>query len=871
MTKNPFKKGLSVVASAALGSAMLVGFATPAQAAGELKIEPSVGSIWAVPTGEVFNVKTSFSPGYSSSGQTALLKYQVKATGSTAGSKAIHGDVSATLTSVDQVGEVSTEVLATSDADLTASFAAQGAAVGFLGLEVASAVTTATYTVTIQAYVDADDDGAIDAGEWTSALETVTWHKHSDVTFSADIVNPVLNDDDVTVNVTSSTVNLAMGPSDSTTGSIYVARIYTDSTFEQNAMLYYDAVDARLEGSTSSAAMSLDGGSKVKAEIWIADTEGTTADTVYGNRSLAAASETRIEAVATQTVTAVGDVETVNGSDTTATNSNAAKLRSGSGTVVVESSVTFSGVYTTAAVDFIVQENGVSTLSAGGSVTAGGQTLTNASAGTEEEIEDISVTATRTSGLTTGPASLTITYSGLKDGDQFIVDAAAQGFDSNTELVFTVEDASINDVSNIDAIGSNDESGQLVRAVDSVVSLRYVLVDQFGSLYTGAGASVTVSDATKSASASFVNGYADVALTAYDAATTKTMTPTVYLNGTDANITEPTTSVKIGTQGTAATVTALAASGTASDSRVTALGLKAYANADTRSGAVAPTVTASSNTQITGTVSDSSLDGIATSVTLSSPNVMFEHDGVWSIGSITVQTQSDGTYSVEVYSNQAGSQTVTVTSGSASATEVVWWPVAADDAGASLVLTGTPSTIAPGRTLVITGSLTDAFGNPVTADGTGEDFVLTWDGPGFQGTKPTEISADGTFTWSILLGANDTGSGTVTAAYDLDEDGDYTDTGDIAVSQLITIGTNLDAKVNAGSFKGYVAVYARGYEGQRLSAKIGNDWVIVDPIVNNQENGTLHRTVDFTGAGVDIAVRIYIDRVLIDTINLTTK
>ena len=77
-------------------------------------------------------------------------------------------------------------------------------------------------------------------------------------------------------------------------------------------------------------------------------------------------------------------------------------------------------------------------------------------------------------------------------------------------------------------------------------------------------------------------------------------------------------------------------------------------------------------------------------------------------------------------------------------------------------------------------------------------------------------------------------------------------------------------KVNAGSFKGYVAVYALGYEGQRLSAKIGNDWVIVDPIVNN-ESANLARVTDFTGAGVDIAVRIYIDRVLIDTINLTTK
>lgn len=77
--------------------------------------------------------------------------------------------------------------------------------------------------------------------------------------------------------------------------------------------------------------------------------------------------------------------------------------------------------------------------------------------------------------------------------------------------------------------------------------------------------------------------------------------------------------------------------------------------------------------------------------------------------------------------------------------------------------------------------------------------------------------------------------------------------------------------VNAGSFKGYVAIYAKGYEGKRLSAKVGKDWVVVDPIVNNQENGTLHRSTDFTGAGVDISVRIFIDRVLIETVELTTK
>ena len=77
------------------------------------------------------------------------------------------------------------------------------------------------------------------------------------------------------------------------------------------------------------------------------------------------------------------------------------------------------------------------------------------------------------------------------------------------------------------------------------------------------------------------------------------------------------------------------------------------------------------------------------------------------------------------------------------------------------------------------------------------------------------------------------------------------------------------AKVNAGSFKGYVAIYARGHEGKRLTAKVGKDWVIVPSIP--AATGDLFRVVEFTGAGYEIRVRIYIDRVLIETIDLTTK
>lgn len=73
-------------------------------------------------------------------------------------------------------------------------------------------------------------------------------------------------------------------------------------------------------------------------------------------------------------------------------------------------------------------------------------------------------------------------------------------------------------------------------------------------------------------------------------------------------------------------------------------------------------------------------------------------------------------------------------------------------------------------------------------------------------------------------------------------------------------------KLNAGSFKGYVALYAKGYEGHRLSAKVGKDWVIVDALESDFE-----RIVEYTGVGYQILVRMYVDSEWIKTVPLTTK
>ena len=73
-------------------------------------------------------------------------------------------------------------------------------------------------------------------------------------------------------------------------------------------------------------------------------------------------------------------------------------------------------------------------------------------------------------------------------------------------------------------------------------------------------------------------------------------------------------------------------------------------------------------------------------------------------------------------------------------------------------------------------------------------------------------------------------------------------------------------KLNAGSFKGYVALYAKGYKGDRFSAKVGKDWVIRPALEQD-----FVRIVEYTGPGYTINVRMYINSILEETITVTTK
>lgn len=81
---------------------------------------------------------------------------------------------------------------------------------------------------------------------------------------------------------------------------------------------------------------------------------------------------------------------------------------------------------------------------------------------------------------------------------------------------------------------------------------------------------------------------------------------------------------------------------------------------------------------------------------------------------------------------------------------------------------------------------------------------------------------------------------------------------------------NSEQKVTIGTFNGYIAIYTKGYEGRRLTAKVAGKWLKVDPITL-APGKTYSLTKRNTGAGYNINVEVYIDGVLVAEDNVLTR
>ena len=259
-------------------------------------------------------------------------------------------------------------------------------------------------------------------------------------------------------------------------------------------------------------------------------------------------------------------------------------------------------------------------------------------------------------------------------------------------------------------------------------------------------------------------------------------------------------------------------------------------------------------------------------VVISGPGLVFE-DASGDTFSDTVTVRADGTltYTVNVYGTKAGSTTLTLTNGSASTSSLFVVSAAAHDSGRSISFDTT--TIDAGKTRIVTGKVLDMNGNPVnTTAGAGTASILvTFAGTAGipVGAMPTETNADGEFQVSVLTSAADRGTFTLTATYL--KAGVATAVKDqITAVQSITVGIASsapasDQKLTVGSFKGFVAIYALNYTGQKLSAKVAGKWLVVNELSKFQ------RVVRNTGAGFTIKVDLYIDGAFVRSETVVTK
>ena len=873
MSKNMTRKGLAISAAGALALTGLT--AAPASAA-SASLAVSAGTTYVGLVGETFTLQGGWSNDIAN---FANVKVAISNP----------DGIGFTVTYTDTSGADAQAVVA-GDATKVLTATANGSAP-----TVAISATDGAADVTVQMWSDDDGDNTVDAGETASPARTVSFLKVADVTFSVILSDVTAGDEELSAQVLASgNVNLSQVENDhlqvvfrqGSDSATAAANAITKLGVAAGGLLAGDGIDTAWDNDTgkltATAKVDDDNDGTVDAvpndgiviyaqAMYDASNDGTPGTDEVGTFDFQEVAATKVTDINELVVT-----ESANAIDGGGSGSlRAATAASHEFTYFVHGAAEAAQAGVTVAIT--IAETGNDTLAAAASVTAGGKTLTNADDGKTESITFNVVTDAD------GNAVFTVSVDGdTADGDTIAISAAAEGVTEAADTYTFVR----GDVASIYAVGRNaatDVTG--VTAADATVSVTYHIIDIFGVPATNdyrvevTGGAATVRQATS-------NGVATVSAK-LDGVGATTLAAAVQVKFTDGNYYAFDDAALDGTEyeeaDAAKSVNTLF--DVISALSVNALGLndpadeavlgKALVSGDGRVQTFGDGLfayKAADGTNITGTVTAINNTATNTPVTISAAGLGFvTSNGIYAKDSITVLTSAAGAFSVAYVGNVAGDYTITVTSGTKS--EEIEVAIEAAVQGTESAVNMSVTGNEPGKTMVVSGTVVDAFGNPVPV--VADDFSLTYDGPGLLvGTLPTSVGADGSFKFKVLLGQNETVAGTVsveTAGADKENLA-----GDTAAQQADNITATLsiapaapvaaDTKVNAGSFKGYVAVYAKGYEGKRLSAKVGKDWVVVPALASN-----FVRVVEYTGAGYTINVRIYIDRVLVDTITVTTK
>jgi len=856
MQKNKNRRGLALGAIVAMVSSLFV-FSAPAKASEDSVVAyPFTGLVaqTSIPAGEKFDLGFRYGTGVASSLRTPGTPFgiivskpageEVKVTLSGAGNDvtdanaAVRSDVNPTN------GTSTSSTVETTGTEAVFGLNSSGSPKVEIWLSENTSVS-ASVTITVTPFLDLDGDSAFDSGEPLGGAVSITYFPHTAFNASVSVAQMLVGETDQTISwAVAANAAINWTQADKNFGVVYNAgslQITRSDSVSATALADATAATAYDLNGVADSLISTGSARAYSASLGITNhaavASQTFSATVYYGTGPIKTSTT----VQAQNIAVLGTVMTysrgVNITESDATN---AEVRLNSAVTITAYPYTASATQAAAVASAVTVSavGSAMTFDADSGVIVDGTTYTSSAA---------LLAAGFT--LAAGDTSFTFASFGQTDGAtanqyvRFVLSAQQRTSSldlhleaaSQTVAYVPTTVAGLAGAAKTFAVTAYDQWGQASVRTDQRIAASVVL---------GGSTSTTVS-------AAVVAGKASVTVTPTPAARTGSATITLTLQTFNqaAQNWENT--------GTADTATWNIYSYTA--------GTEAFTS---RTVSLSASISYGVNLSWSDTVTIGVLNSFS-DVVVSAPGLMIQNaDATSTTASDTLTVAANGqALNVKFTSRLAGTYTVTFTAGTATTTSQIVVDPAAHDAGATLTFDKTA--IAAGETSTITGTLLDANGNPV-ATGDTASVAVAWSGKGLPFGTSTAMATDanGELMFQVLVLSGEKGDGAIAATYK--PAGAAVDTDNITVAYKVAVGsttaTSADQKVNAGSFKGYVAVYAKGYEGQRLSAKVGKDWVVVASLASNFE-----RVVEFTGAGYTIAVRIYIDRVLVDTITVTTK
>jgi hypothetical protein len=825
MSKNLTRKGLALGAVVALGASVFAG--SPAFAANELNVAPSAGTSYNAVAGSVFNLATTFAPGFTPSSY-AQLKYIVKSDANSAikygvGVAAVTAPATAQAISLSSAAVVATGASATT--------------VNYLGLS--ADTTTVTSAIEVTAFVDANNDGAVTAGEWNT-VKTVTFKKLADIVPVVTLTQPSTGDSTVSATVAWGDLNYQQA------GVGVVATGSTNSVlgleFKHQAGSYAAATAYNSTTGAFTKSQAIADSDVVSAQaVWATNTYVSTPTNTYSSTVLGSAASA---------TAAVRSISSLTGAIVAGNDATSAGVVRTNGSFVAKVTALNTATTPVAAPAVAVVATFATTA-----------TLVPASTGVDEKSVTVNGTKYTTNAaltaasvaLTTdasGVATVAISSTGLVATNTITVSYAAQNRTASAVATQTAAAYTVTDDGASTVVATNK---------NTATTLTYSVKDQFGVLSARTNerlvvtattaATVTQYVAVVAGKASFVvtpvtDSTASIAVSSVlQASTTDVVTGTTWATAGTNTVTN---TINIRSAAYAFTVApAIDATNGINNGVWTLAGaqkqsLTTVNQADTAAvGYVAPAASATyAKVTLTGSNAGEKL-------TVSGTDVFLSIDGAAVAKNSASKVAQAATAVIYVASNTTGAKTLTVTNGSVSATVVVTFDAAVVANRSAIALGDLATSSQAGRSVDVTAVVTDAFGNAVA----GATASLSATGVGYLANTTATSDASGKIVAKLVVGAAETGDAVVTATVTL------ADATVKTVSKTVTFGST-DSQIDiVGKRVTAVASFSKGktvsfyVDGIKKWSKLSAS--DADVVLNyNLKKGTHTITVKISGGFV---------------------